>query len=102
LSYDLLIDRGGDGSTPLGTIEELRRAIEAVFPATRWSAPGLGGLDEGAGSIEFSIIDGAPITSFGILLHGEFIGFLERVDHLAATNGWSVFDPQDPQGGDDA
>ena len=104
MSYDLLIHRGEDGSTPLGTIDELRRAIEAVFPATQWSAPGFGGLDEGAGSIEFSIFEGAPIesapiTTFGILLHGYFIVFLERIDHLAASNGWSVFDPQ---GGDDA
>jgi len=98
LSYDLLIHRGEDNSTPIGTIDELRRAIESVFPATQWSARGTGGFDEGAGSIEFNILGDAPITSFGILLHGEFIVFLERIDQLAASNGWSVFDPQ---GGDE-
>lgn len=98
MSYDLLIDRGENNASPLGTIDELRRAIDAVFPATQWSAPGSGSLEEGEGSIEFNILLDAPITSFGILLHGEFIVFLERVDQLAANNGWSVFDPQ---GGDD-
>ena len=98
MSYDLLIDRGEDNSTPLGTIDELHRAIESVFPATQWSTRGTGGLEEGAASIEFNILTDAPIRSFGILLHGEFIVFLERIDQLAASNGWSVFDPQ---GGDE-
>ena len=94
LSYDLLIDRGDDSSTPLGTIDELRRAIERVFPATRWSARGTGGVEEGAASIEFNILGDAPIMSFGILLREEFVVFVERIDKLAASNGWSVFDPQ--------
>jgi hypothetical protein len=44
--------------------------------------------------MEFNILEDPPITSFGILLRGQFIVFLERIDQLAANNGWSVFGPQ--------
>jgi hypothetical protein len=98
VSNDLLIDRGGDSSEALGAPDEIRRAITAVFPETEWTPNGWGSLVERAGSIEFNISDQPPVTSFGLHLRGDFIVFLERVDRLAADNGWSVFDPQDPDG----
>lgn len=98
MSYDLLIDRGGEDQTPLGSLDDLQRAVAAVFPTVVWTRPGWGTLDEGSASIEFNLPAEPPLMSFGIHLRGDFIVFLERIDRLAASNGWVVFDPQNPEG----
>ena len=98
MSYDLLVDRGGLDPSPLGSSDEVHRAIARVFPAVEWTKPGWGVLNEGTATVEFSIPDEAAPSSFGVHLRGEFHLLLERINQLAAANGWSVFDPQDPDG----
>jgi hypothetical protein len=95
MSYDLLVDKGADGSA-LGTIEEIRSAIDAAVPGVTWVARGRGVLDDGHATGEFNIAGENP-TSFGIVLRGDFVGLFERIENLAATNGWTVFDPQEGQ-----
>jgi len=99
MSYDLFVRQAGSmeagDDRPLGSREMIMKALEQVFPDLEWESPDFGVCEDGDGSAEFSMGDGDPVAYFAVTFHGLAIDLMERLERMARTEGWEVFDPQE-------
>jgi len=102
MSWDVIILRAPAGITrvsdlpdgfdqPLGSREEVVRAICAAFPSANSSDPTWMVLDGDEYSIEFSLGQNKSIEYLMLYIRGTAQA-VDAVQHLCETTGWRAFD----------